>query len=124
MRAFAEALDSIPLALAENSGLAPIESLAAVKSRQVVEKNPRLGIDCMLKGTNGKSLLLTRTRPLLTLCGCFFFFFFLFFAIDMKTQGVFDPLISKQQQFMLATQVVKMILKIDDVIKMGQSDEA
>jgi T-complex protein 1 subunit epsilon len=53
-----------------------------------------------------------------------FFFFFLFFAIDMKTQGVFDPLISKQQQFMLATQVVKMILKIDDVIKMGQSDEA
>ena len=30
MRAFADALDFIPLALAENSGLAPIESLTQV----------------------------------------------------------------------------------------------
>lgn len=37
----------------------------------------------------------------------------------MKDQGVFDPLISKMQQFLLATQVVKMILKVDDVIKQG-----
>ena len=35
MRAFSDALDVIPLALAENSGLAPIESLTEVKSRQV-----------------------------------------------------------------------------------------
>lgn len=35
---------------------------------------------------------------------------------DMKAQHVFDPLISKRQQFLLATQLVKMILKIDDVI--------
>jgi T-complex protein 1 subunit epsilon len=34
----------------------------------------------------------------------------------MKEQHVFDPLISKRQQFLLATQLVKMILKIDDVI--------
>jgi len=34
-RAFADAMDAIPIALAENSGLAPIESLSAVKSRQV-----------------------------------------------------------------------------------------
>ena len=34
----------------------------------------------------------------------------------MKAQHVFDPLISKRQQFLLATQLVKMILKIDDVI--------
>ena len=32
MRAFADALDFIPLALAENSGLAPIESLTQVSS--------------------------------------------------------------------------------------------
>jgi len=38
----------------------------------------------------------------------------------MKDQRVFDPLISKQQQFLLATQVVKMILKIDDVIRQGE----
>ena len=53
MRSFAAALDVIPLALAENSGLSPIETLAEVKSRQVTENNTRLGIDCNLKGTNG-----------------------------------------------------------------------
>ena len=34
----------------------------------------------------------------------------------MKTQHVYDPLISKRQQFLLATQVVRMILRVDDVI--------
>ena len=53
MRAFADALEAIPMALAENSGLNPIESLSAVKSRQISENNPALGIDCMSKGTNG-----------------------------------------------------------------------
>jgi len=53
MRAFATALDAIPLALAENSGLAPIETLAEVKSRQVNEGNSRLGVDCAGRGHNG-----------------------------------------------------------------------
>jgi T-complex protein 1 subunit epsilon len=53
MRAFASALDAIPLALAENSGLSPIETLANVKSRQINEGNPDLGIDCTGKGENG-----------------------------------------------------------------------
>lgn len=35
---------------------------------------------------------------------------------DMRTQHVYDPLISKRQQFLLATQVVRMILRVDDVI--------
>jgi hypothetical protein len=34
-------------------------------------------------------------------------------------QKIFETLIGKQQQFLLATQVVKMILKIDDVIVSG-----
>lgn len=88
MRAFADALDDIPLALAENSGLQPIESMTAVKSRQLQENCPYLGIDCLDKGTN-----------------------------DMREQNVFETLIGKQQQLFLATQVCKMILKIDDVIK-------
>lgn len=54
MRAFADALDSVPMALAENSGLSPIETLAAIKSRQVKEQNSRLGVDCMQTGSNGK----------------------------------------------------------------------
>jgi len=88
VRAFADALDCIPLALAENSGLPAIETLAAVKSQQETSSNPRLGIDCMGKGTN-----------------------------DMKEQAVIESLASKKQQILLATQVVKMILKIDDVLK-------
>jgi len=85
-RAFADALESIPLALAENSGLSPILTLTEIKARQVAEKNPALGIDCLFKGT-----------------------------ADMKEQHVVETLHSKKQQILLATQVVKMILKIDDV---------
>lgn len=53
MRAFSAALDAVPLALAENSGLSPIETLTDVKSRQIQEGNSRLGIDCLSKGDNG-----------------------------------------------------------------------
>ena len=56
MRSFAAALDAIPLALAENSGLSPIETLAQVKSRQVTEGSSRLGIDCAGQDQNGTSL--------------------------------------------------------------------
>ena len=34
---------------------------------------------------------------------------------DMKEQHVIETLIAKRQQIQLATQVVKMILKIDDI---------
>ena len=34
----------------------------------------------------------------------------------MKKNGVYEGLNAKKQQIQLATQVVKMILKIDDVI--------
>ncbi|KAJ3017169.1 T-complex protein 1 subunit epsilon [Thoreauomyces humboldtii] len=94
MRGFANALDAIPLALSENSGLSPIQTLAEVKSRQATESNSRLGIDCNLNGSN-----------------------------DMRDQHVFDPLISKRSQFYLATQLVKMILKIDDVIMPGEAGQ-
>lgn len=33
-----------------------MESLAEIKSRQVSENNPKLGIDCLQKGTNGKKI--------------------------------------------------------------------
>ena len=62
MRSFSDALESIPLALAENSGLAPIETISQVKAEQVSQANPRLGIDCMWRGTNGSF------RPLPLFC--------------------------------------------------------
>ncbi|AAG28889.1 F12A21.11 [Arabidopsis thaliana] len=39
-------LRSIPMALALNSGLQPIETLSAVKSQQIKENIPFYGIDC------------------------------------------------------------------------------
>merc|ERR1712146_732518 len=52
IRAFADALDDIPMALAENSGLSPITELSAVKAAQLHERNPHLGVDCHQVGTN------------------------------------------------------------------------
>ncbi|EDS27370.1 T-complex protein 1 subunit epsilon [Culex quinquefasciatus] len=85
-RSFSVALESVPLALAENSGLLPIETLSELKSRQVAENSTTLGVDCMLSGNS-----------------------------DMKEHHVIESLHSKKQQILLATQLVKMILKIDDV---------
>ncbi|XP_015117932.1 T-complex protein 1 subunit epsilon [Diachasma alloeum] len=85
-RAFAEALDAIPMALAENAGLSSVDALAEAKALQLSEKNSALGIDCMNRGT-----------------------------CDMKVQNVIESLKSKTQQILLATQLVKMILKIDDI---------
>jgi len=87
-QAFANALESIPIALAENSGLSPIDKVAHARKKQIETKNPHIGIDCMVTGTE-----------------------------DMKDQQVFETLIGKQQSYLLATQVVKMILKIDDVMQ-------
>lgn len=110
MRAFADALDSVPMALAENSGLSPIETLASIKSRQVKEKNSRLGVDCMQTGSNGKCTHGYDRQSLLTL------------SADMRKNFVIDPLIGKRQQLLLATQLCRMVLKINNVIIAG-SDE-
>ncbi|XP_018321490.1 T-complex protein 1 subunit epsilon [Agrilus planipennis] len=85
-RAFAEALESTPLALAENSGLSAIHALAEIKAKQSASGDSALGIDCMQTG-----------NP------------------NMREQHVIESLRSKRQQLILATQLVKMILKIDDV---------
>ncbi|KAG0594054.1 hypothetical protein M758_UG043800 [Ceratodon purpureus] len=61
--------------------------LTDVKSSTLQEQNPHLSIDCNDVGTN-----------------------------DMQEQNVFETLVGKKQQVLLATQVMKMILKIDDVI--------
>merc|ERR1711937_1057094 len=90
MRSFANALETGPMALAENSGLSSVETVAALRSQQKKESNPHLGVDCLQKGHN-----------------C------------MKTQQVLETLSGKRQQIQLATQLVRMILKIDDVRSPG-----
>merc|ERR1712226_1680941 len=87
VRAFADALEEIPLTLAENSGYNPIDYVAKLREEQVSEDNPFIGVDANHKGTT-----------------------------NMHAQGIYESIMSKKQQLELATQVVKMILKIDDVI--------
>lgn len=97
MRAFSEALDSVPMALAENSGLNPISTLAEVKSQQLkagAESRGKLGVDCMGRGDN-----------------------------SMKDAFVIDPLIGKKQQLQLATQLCRMVLKVNNVIISGSGDQ-
>jgi len=43
--------------------------------------------------------------------------------LDMKAQTVIETLIGIRQQISLATQLVRMILKIDDIRLPGESDE-
>lgn len=52
-RAFADALECIPMALAENSGLSPIDTVTDLKAKHIQQSNPRLGVDCTFAGTNG-----------------------------------------------------------------------
>lgn len=91
MRGFATALDTIPAVLAENSGFETINCVTDAKAKQQETDNGWHGIDAMDKGTT-----------------------------DMWEQNVYESLSSKVNQFRLATQVVKMILKIDDVISKAE----
>jgi len=75
------------MTLAENSGFNAIEYVQKIKKMQIEDNNPFIGVDAMSKGT-----------------------------YNMYEQGIFESVMSKKQQLQLATQVVKMILKIDDVI--------
>lgn len=86
LEAFASALEEIPLILARNSGLDSLKTLDSLKAEQVRTKFSFLGVDCMGSGS------------------------------DMKKNKVFDSLISKKKQMLMATQLVNMVLKIDEIV--------
>mmetsp|Transcript_99703 Transcript_99703/g.137081 ORF Transcript_99703/g.137081 Transcript_99703/m.137081 type:complete len:284 (-) Transcript_99703:130-981(-) len=74
VRAFADALEEIPLTLAENSGFDPISYVSKVKEEQVSDDNPFIGVDANQKGTT-----------------------------NMYEQKIFESVLSKKQQLELAT---------------------
>eukprot|EP00914_Ancora_sagittata_P002755 GHVO01005887.1.p1 GENE.GHVO01005887.1~~GHVO01005887.1.p1 ORF type:complete len:548 (+),score=105.97 GHVO01005887.1:31-1644(+) len=87
VRAYAEALTTIPATLAENAGLGAIESVAELMSRHAKgEKN--IGIN-VKKGAR---------------------------TADMIESNVVQPLLVTLSSVMLATETVMMILKIDDMV--------
>ena len=70
MRAFADALEEVPLALAENSGYNPIETVSGLKKDQKFEGESFIGVDALRKGTT-----------------------------NMYEQGIFESAASKKNQF-------------------------
>ncbi|MBS7651578.1 TCP-1/cpn60 chaperonin family protein [Candidatus Bathyarchaeota archaeon] len=86
LEAFAEAFEIIPMTLAENAGLDPIDTLSEIKAKH--EKGEIwVGVD--------------------VLGGC---------VGDMKEIEVIEPLAVKKQIVKSASEAAAMILKIDDVI--------
>ncbi|MGI0035855.1 MAG: TCP-1/cpn60 chaperonin family protein, partial [Nitrososphaera sp.] len=88
---FADALDSIPLNLAENAGMDPIDTMTDLRAKQ--SKGAKwTGVDC-------RNTVVT----------------------DMFKQNVLEPVVVKRQIIKSATEVVSMLLRIDDVIASSKS---
>lgn len=87
---FAEALESVPIALAENAGMDPIDAQVEFRSKHA-EGLKWFGIDAIA----GK-------------------------IRDMYQREVFEPLAVKEQVIRSATEAASMILRIDDVIAAGK----
>ena len=88
---FAESLEVIPLRLAENAGMDPIDTLTELRSKQL-KGSKWSGIDVR----NGK-------------------------ITDMSKLDIVEPLSVKEQIIKSATEVASMILRIDDVIASSKS---
>jgi len=87
IEAYAEALESIPLTIAENGGLDPIDVIADLRSKHANPENKWFGIQV----ESGK-------------------------VTDMVEQKVVEPSRVKQQAVKSATEAACMLLRIDDVL--------
>jgi chaperonin GroEL (HSP60 family) len=92
IEAFADAVETIPLTLAENAGLDPIDIMVALRSEHEKSDGKRMGIDV----STGKIT-----------CMC--------------KKMILEPLRVKQQVIKSATEATNMILKIDDLISIKGS---
>lgn len=88
---FADSLESIPLALAENAGMDPIDTLTSLRSKQ-------------LKGEKWTGIDVMRAK-----------------ISNMKTSDIIEPLSVKLQIVAAASEAACMILRIDDVVSTGKS---
>jgi thermosome len=93
VQSFAEALEVVPITLAENAGLDPIEIITEIRARHD-KGEVWAGVDV----TSGK-------------------------VADMKALGVYEPLAVKLQVIKSASEAATMILKIDDVIAASKTKE-
>lgn len=88
---FAEALDSIPLGLAENAGMDPIDTMTELRAKES-KGSKWIGVD--VRNT---------------------------IVADMLKQNVLEPVVVKEQIIKSATEAASMLLRIDDVISSSKS---
>jgi archaeal chaperonin len=88
---FADALDSIPLSLAENAGMDPIDTITELRAKQG-------------KGSKWTGIDVRNAK-----------------VTDMFKQDVVEPSVVKEQVVKSATEAASMLLRIDDVIAAGKS---
>ena len=86
IKQYAEALESIPLTIAENAGMDPIDTIISLRAKQ---NNGKKGA-----GINAKESKIG----------------------DMNSLSILEPLVVKEQIVKSATETACMILRIDDVI--------
>ena len=91
---FAEGIEALPLALAENAGMDPLDTQVQLRARSNQGK-ASFGIDVI----NSK-------------------------VADLEKENIYDPLSVKEQVINAATEAVCMILRIDDVIAASKSDHS
>ncbi|RLE69970.1 MAG: thermosome subunit [Thermoprotei archaeon] len=94
IEAYANAVESIPRTLAENSGLDPIDIMAEVRSAHEKPDGWKYGVNVF----SGK-------------------------VEDMWELGVIEPLVVKLQALKAATEAATMILRIDDIIAASKLEE-
>jgi len=87
---YADSLESIPLALAENAGMSLVDAQAELRSKSQTTGKPRFGID-VFKGK----------------------------IVDMSSRDIYEPLAVKNQIINSGTEAACMILRIDDIISAG-----
>ena len=88
---FADAMESLPVTLAENAGMDPIDTQVELRAKQV-EGNKWYGVDALRGG-----------------------------LADMSKRNVFEPLKVKEQVIKSAIEVTNMILRIDDTISSAKT---
>ncbi|MFL6511026.1 MAG: thermosome subunit beta [Nitrososphaera sp.] len=91
---FADSVEEIAIALAENAGMDPLDTQAQLRAKAAVAK-PKYGVDVL----NGK-------------------------VSDMAAKDIYEPLKVKEQVINAATEASSMILRIDDVISASKSKES
>ena len=91
IKKYAEALETIPLTIAENAGMDPLDTMVNLRAKQS-QGRKWTGIDA--KKTE---------------------------VADMFSQDIVEPLVVKEQIIKSATEAACMILRIDDVISIGSS---